>query len=83
MYLYVYLHLPLCVYVCVQVSPGGKAEKSGIVPGDIIISINGLPCKSVKHHEAQKMVITSKDKLALAWYGTYTCTEKSKQKRIS
>ena len=50
-----------------QVTPGGKAQTSGLVAGDIILSINNIATLSMKHHEAQRLIVATKVTLELVW----------------
>ena len=49
-----------CILVyCVsppQVTPAGKADKSGVKPNDILVSINGTSTLSIPHIDAQQLV---------------------------
>ena len=50
-----------------QVTPGGKAQRSGLIGGDILLNINGVSTSSMKHHEAQRLIAASKTTLDLTW----------------
>ncbi|XP_019848782.1 PREDICTED: LIM domain-binding protein 3-like [Amphimedon queenslandica] len=52
-----------------KVTPGGKAQKSGLIGGDILLNINGVSTSTMKHHEAQRLIAASKTNLDL------TCTK--------
>jgi C-terminal processing protease CtpA/Prc len=50
-----------------KVTPGGKAEKAGLVSGDYIITINNTEVKGLKHLAAKQLVINSTTTLQLSW----------------
>ena len=52
---------------CIQVTPGGRAAKSGLIIGDYIVAINGELTKPLKHMEAQQLIKKSKQKVELTW----------------
>ena len=58
------LFLPLSP---LQVTPGGKAEKAGLISGDYITAINNTNVKGLKHLDAKQLVIKATTTLELSW----------------
>lgn len=48
-----------------QVTPGSKAAKQGILVGDLLISINNEPCEDMNHSNALNCVKKSGKDLTL------------------
>ncbi|CAI8048263.1 PDZ and LIM domain protein 7 [Geodia barretti] len=48
-----------------KVTPGGKAERSGLIPGDYITSINNTEVQGLKHLDAKQLIINSSSTLQL------------------
>ena len=51
----------------VQVTPGGRASKAGLVAGDYILLINGEDAKKLKHLQAQQIIKKSIQTVTLVW----------------
>lgn len=50
-----------------QVTPGGRAAKAGLVAGDYILTINGENSKLLKHLQAQQIIKRTTTVLTLHW----------------
>ena len=48
-----------------KVTPGGRADKAGLLNGDNILTINGVPTTRMKHHEAQRLILLSTNSVEL------------------
>ena len=46
----------LSITLCLQVTPGGKAQKSGIKEKEFILAINNEDADNMTHHEAQQKI---------------------------
>jgi C-terminal processing protease CtpA/Prc len=55
------------VYVVIQVTPGGRASKAGLVAGDYILFVNGEDSKKLKHLQAQQIIKKSIQTVTLVW----------------
>ncbi len=51
-----------------QVTPSGRAHKSGLVTGDYITAINGQETKPLKHMQAMQLIKKSTQKVELTWW---------------
>ena len=59
--------MPFMPSVNLQVTPGGRADKAGLLNGDNILTINGVPTTRMKHHEAQRLILLSTNSVELVW----------------
>lgn len=50
------LLLMLSTILCFQISPGSKASRVNLSPGDIILVINGVSAENMMHSEAQNLI---------------------------
>ena len=51
----------------IQVTPGGRASKAGLVAGDYILLVNGEDAKKLKHLQAQQIIKKSTQTVTLVW----------------
>ena len=51
--------------VCLQVTPGGKADRAGLKAGDVILAINNNETAKLSHLDAQSQVKSSTSMLLL------------------
>lgn len=52
-------------YLLVQVTPGTISANSGVMPGDLIISINGVHTGMMKHKDAQQTIVSCGNNITL------------------